>query len=72
MKKLLSLFMSLVMLLTVTAGLNLTAYAEPIPALAVKMLHIPLIQQQVFLPFQVQALWLIILLIIVRFIIIVI
>ena len=70
MKKLLSLFMSLVMLLTVTAGLNLTAYA--IPALAVKMLHIPLIQQQVFLPFQVQALWLIILLIIVRFIIIVI
>ena len=28
MKKLLSLFMSLVMLLTVTAGLNLTAYAE--------------------------------------------
>ena len=41
MKKIISLFLSLTMLLSLTAGLDFSAYADTLTS-AAKMLHIPL------------------------------
>lgn len=72
MKKVISLFLTLAMLLSIVSVVDFSAFADVQTGKCGENVTYSIEPKQVNLPFQVKALWLIILLIIVRFIIIVI